>query len=231
LKLKTGVVGYNLGVEKILEIIRGIVSFIFPPDPLTRELETMTFSEFAKKVRQIEFIKSPSTLAIGSYHDPLVRQAVWELKYRDNPKISSLLGQLIYEELFLELSEEKIFGKHLPPILIPIPLSAKRLRERGFNQIEVLCEKIKKLDRENLLDYQPKILVKTRNTPPQTKISRQKRLANLTNCFAVKFPEKIVGRKIILLDDVLTTGATITEARRTLLASDAKSVTAITVAH
>jgi competence protein ComFC len=130
-----------------------------------------------------------------------------------------------------ELSELSIMENFQKPIFIPIPLSSSRLRERGFNQAELLCREI--LNQNiNLGILIKNVLIKNKDTLHQAKIrDRSKRLRNLTGSFAIKNPEIIKSRNIILIDDVTTTGATLSEARKVLKKSGAKKVIAFTIAH
>lgn len=218
-------------MKKLLEIGRLIVSFIFPPEPLVAELEKMTPAELRETASRVLLPPADFINSCFDYHTPLIRQAIWELKYRGNPKVASLLGQILYEEIIAELAEKSIFEKFDNPLMAPVPLSKKRLRERGFNQSELLAKEIIKNDSQKMFTLDTKSFLKIKDTSPQTKISREKRLKNLTDCFQVARPEIIGGRNIILIDDVSTTGATLKEARLTLLNSGAKSVIAFTVAH
>jgi ComF family protein len=141
------------------------------------------------------------------------------------------LALLLYDEMIEIISEEKLFNNFENPIVIPLPLSSKRRQERGWNQSELIGQELAKLSSE--WQYDPNILLKIRHTLPQTKLRREERLKNLKGCFLVSknSVSKISGRNIILIDDVTTTGSTIIEARRTLLAAGARQVLAFTVAH
>ncbi|MFA6536156.1 MAG: phosphoribosyltransferase family protein [Candidatus Paceibacterota bacterium] len=218
-------------MEKLLAIGRQIISFIFPPEPLVAELEATSPIELRKIASRVLLPPADFINSCFDYHTPLIRQAIWELKYRGNPKVASLLGKILSEEITAELAEKSIFEKFNSPLLIPIPLSKKRRQERGFNQSELLAEEIIKNDSQKILMLDTKSFIKTKDTSPQTKISREQRLKNLADCFEVARPEAVRGRNIILIDDVSTTGATLKEARRTLLASGAKSIIAFTLAH
>jgi len=128
-----------------------------------------------------------------------------------------------------EISEDLSAGETL---LIPIPITKARRKERGFNQTEMLAENLMKIVPANfLLHYEPNILIKTKETEKQTFKNRAERLASLKDSFQVTDPEKIKDKKIILLDDVVTTGATISEVKRVLKQAHAKSIQAITLAH
>ncbi len=109
-------------------------------------------------------------------------------------------------------------------LLVPIPLSADRFKERGYNQSEVIAERLSQLTNLNTRSC----LTKIRDTEPQNSLKRKKRLTNPTNCFEVKGS---VPEKIILVDDVITTGSTIREAAKVLRKAGVKSIWAFSLAH
>lgn len=171
-------------------------------------------------------------MALFDYRRPLIRKAIWELKYRGNRQIAKLLAETLYQELLPELADRLEFENFLNPILIPLPISEKRRRERGFNQCELLGEKLVEADDNRNFIYHQDLLLKNRHTESQTRShNRRERLENLRGCFSVKNPQEILGRNLVLLDDVITTGATVKEARRTLLASGARKVIIFAIAH
>jgi competence protein ComFC len=163
------------------------------------------------------------------------------VKYNGNQKIAILFACLLYEQMIEVLSEEELFSNFIDPVVIPLPLSKERLKERGWNQAEIIAREIVKLNSSFSLNTTS--LHKVKNTLPQTKLSKSERLKNLKNCFAIKDSDskiegkrdldrvKIKNRNIILVDDVTTTGATILEAKKVLLNAGAKNVLAFTIAH
>ncbi|MES2416474.1 MAG: ComF family protein [Patescibacteria group bacterium] len=166
------------------------------------------------------------------YRHPPIKKAIWLLKYKGKRRLAEIFGEVIYGRISEELSELAVFENFREPILIPIPLSSKRMRERGFNQAELICRKIKKMDTENVFTLENNILIKPKDTKHQAQIeNRSERLKNLTGSFAVQQKQKIQGRNIILIDDVTTTGATFNEAKKILKANGAKKVIAFAVAH
>jgi competence protein ComFC len=154
---------------------------------------------------------------------------IWELKYRGNLVVAKICGEVIYEFL---LNKEKNVEKI---ILIPIPLSTQRRRERGFNQNELVINAILKLDKEsnnNYFECDFISLIKSRHTVPQSKTkSRKERLVNVQNCFEAVDNSKIMGREVILIDDVVTTGTTVKEAMKVLKSAGVKSVKCVALAH
>lgn len=189
------------------------------------------FGERARRSRELN--GSENLIALFDYQDPLVRTAIWELKYRGNHLVAALLAEVLFDELAAELSEREIFENFTKPLLVPIPLSKKRYRERGFNQCEMLLEKLAKLDTDKIFEIQKNLLVKIKDTPTQTKTdSRASRLKNLRGAFAVnESAVAVAGRNIIVIDDVATTGATLSETRKVLRRAGAKKVLGFALAH
>jgi len=146
--------------------------------------------------------------ALSSYHDPTVKAAITECKYRNNYHATSLLSALLRQWLHTQPT--------IPTLLIPLPLSTQRLRKRGYNQVEQVCLRVADLPHVTLLS---KLLYRQRDTIPQTSLSRQDRLTNVKDAFAVH-PTQLHDiqkyERIILCDDVVTTGATFTAAASAL---------------
>jgi len=112
--------------------------------------------------------------------------------------------------------------------MVPVPIHPKKLKERGFNQAEILAEELAKLKGIKL---EKKALVKIKNTLPQTRLMAEERAANVKGTFQIKSKERIKGKIILLIDDVYTTGSTLRECSLTLLKGGAKEVRAVTVAQ
>lgn len=113
-------------------------------------------------------------------------------------------------------------------LIIPIPLYRDRLRERGFNQALLLAREVGKA---LATEVDPFVLVKKKPTPPQVILKGEERRKNLRKAFEVKYPEKVRDKKILLIDDVYTTGTTIETASRALLEAGAEEVGAVVVAR
>ncbi len=169
------------------------------------------------------------------YRHPPIKKSIWLLKYKGKKRLASVFAEIIYDKILEELSELSVMSNFREPILIPIPLSKKRYRERSYNQAELICKKL--IEINNLrhgVDWklEKDILIKIKETEHQANIKeRRDRLKNLSDSFAVKNPELIKNKNIILIDDVLTTGATLTEAKKILKQNGARKIIAFTVAH
>ncbi|MFA6524278.1 MAG: ComF family protein [Candidatus Paceibacterota bacterium] len=177
-----------------------------------------------------EYIDYKWIYPIFDYHDPLVKKSIWFLKYKGKKRLGTIFATIMYDRIIEELSDLMTFENFKDPILIPIPLAPKRKRERGFNQAEVICNELIKLDKN--LKLETNVLIKQKDTKHQASIkNRNERLKNLTDSFSIKNPEKIKNKNIILIDDVSTTGATLNEAKKILKQAGAKKIIAFAVAH
>ncbi|MBV9673754.1 MAG: ComF family protein [Verrucomicrobia bacterium] len=116
-----------------------------------------------------------------------------------------------------------------PPIdaFVPVPLHSVRFRERGFNQAEALAEGLAKKSDVPVL----KALQRKLNTATQTRLDRKVRIQNLRNAFRMRDLVSVEDKHVVLVDDVLTTGATLHECAQTLYVGGASSVRAVTVAR
>ncbi|MEN8190200.1 MAG: ComF family protein [Thermodesulfobacteriota bacterium] len=160
-----------------------------------------------------------SARAAALYKGP-VKHLIHRLKYRGDTSVLPTLGQLIRNiDICLDHQRDRI---------IPVPLHLTRLRKRGLNQSLLLARQLFPNSGKTLL---PKGLVRVRNTPPQTSLNGKSRRKNLRGAFAVPDPAVISGCRIILVDDVFTTGTTVTECSRQLLRSGAAEVDVVTVAR
>lgn len=169
--------------------------------------------------------------AIFDYRNSIIRGVIWKFKYKNARVVAKYFGERLYEEIIAELGDDLHISKNETFLLVPIPLHKKRLRERGYNQSELLAREIIKYDSEKMFQLIPNALLRTRATHAQAKSQkRTARFENLSGAFTTT-PEVVHRKNIILIDDVVTTGATLSEARKALLKAGAKSVRAYTVAH
>jgi competence protein ComFC len=169
--------------------------------------------------------------SIYDYRDPLIKKAIWFLKYKGKKNLAKTFALQIYDKTMEDLSELSIIDNFKNPILIPIPLSKKRQRERGFNQSELLCRELMSLSPSSFT-LEKNILRKQKDTFHQARIKdKHTRLKNIIGSFYTTNNQQIKNKNIILIDDVTTTGATLSEARKVLKQAGAKKVIAFTIAH
>jgi ComF family protein len=119
---------------------------------------------------------------------------------------------VLAEYLQEEISSAKIFSQK-KILLVPVPLHASRVRERGFNQIALVLQSLPQEFRDGTHSHlAPEVLARSRATKPQTKLHRSERLSNVAGAFAIPDGVHIKNVHIFLIDDVATTGATLANA-------------------
>jgi ComF family protein len=112
--------------------------------------------------------------------------------------------------------------------VVPVPLSKGRKRERGFNQAELIASAVA---HEAGLPLRARLLTKTKERPPQAGLSASARRSNVASAYRARLPRSLQGETLLLVDDVLTTGATAEAAARALLAAGAGAVDVLTLAR
>ncbi|WP_026236116.1 ComF family protein [Pontibacter roseus] len=165
-----------------------------------------------------------------------VRYAFSYLYFRPKGRVQRLLHQLKYKgahELgehlgrrYGSLLSDHQYGQQFD-LILPVPLHHAKLRRRGYNQSDSFAKGL--ADAMNL-EWNSRILVRNIDTETQTKKSRLDRWQNVEKVFAVKMPEKVKGKRVLLVDDVLTTGATLEACIQSLLDSGCSEVSVATIA-
>ena len=164
--------------------------------------------------------------AYGSY-DEGMRDLIHLLKYDRVRPAAPILGRML-AEVIATLSPEFTAD----PVVIPVPLHPSKVRQRGFNQSELIARAALKLH-PAALDGKPNVsaLIRQKNTISQTGMTPAQRRENVRGAFAVVRPSDIAGRDVLLVDDVMTTGTTVSECARVLRRAGAERVFVATVAR
>lgn len=156
-------------------------------------------------------------------YEGVIKELLHEFKYKNKPYLGSILSQPMIEFI----KEYDLPMQHLD-FIIPVPLHKTRLREREFNQAQILSSHIaQEFNKELLSDC----LMRHRQTKTQTELEQEARLLNVKDSFNVAEDARIKGRNILLVDDVLTTAATCSEAACALKRAGAGMVFVLTLAN
>ena len=150
----------------------------------------------------------------------IARSAVHDLKFRGVRRRAVLLGQLAAEAL----AQRPL----TIDVLVPVPLSPGRRRQRGFNQSALIADEI---GRRIGVPVEEECLERTRETSPQVGRSEVDRRENVVGAFACREPGRVVGRRIALVDDVMTTGSTLSAGAEVLRSAGAARVYAVVAAR
>lgn len=200
-------------------VFHSILNYIIPP----RKTEHLLAHLSLEELLALKITAREGGSAALPYRDSRVTALVWELKYYAQERAEALAGACLQEELLAIAAEE--VGT---PLVIPVPMHPKRRRERGHNQTEVLCTAALR-GVSSSFQYAPEALVRVRDTPPQQSLKKEKRLTNVLMSMRAE-PTLIKNRTCIVVDDVTTTGATLHEAKRSLLEAGARKVWCISLA-
>jgi ComF family protein len=159
--------------------------------------------------------------AFGVYQGTLM-EAIHRLKYGGKTSLSKPLSTLAKDTFYRFWDASSI------DLLLPVPLHIRRLRERGFNQAHLVN---RKWARQEGIPFDGLTLSRRRWTEPQTSLTRAERRKNVKGAFYLRRRDKVKGLRILLVDDVFTTGATVNECAKVLMKAGAGSVDVLTLAR
>lgn len=213
------------------KVINSILNFLFPQKCLGCGKENEVLCQRClESISYSTLTKYSNIFAASDYGDETVKKAIWMLKYRGINGMADPLAELMFRRIWPKIDKTDW-------LIVPIPISPKSLKKRGFNQSELIAQEFAKKIQTSDVDAKnigclTDALYKIKETPSQVSIkNREQRLNNLKDAFAVKNSHLIAGRNILLIDDVSTTGATIREACRVLRESGAKKIIGLVVAR
>ena len=151
----------------------------------------------------------------------IVQVMLHNLKYKKRKEIGEVLGEIAGKKLL----DSPIFS--VPDIIIPVPVHPKKVRRRGYNQSTIFGKAVSAAIHVALADD---ILIKETETTSQTGKSRTERVENVSEVFVLRKPEEISGRNVLVVDDVVTTGATLEACCLKLKDGGAKSISILSIA-
>ncbi len=233
--------------KPVVKYLNAFLDILFPDNikcvVCEKEINSPTDKTFCDKCREsLPFINNHACIKCGSAMETDGKVCAYcknNKRFFDksisvfnySPPVSFLIHSFKYKNAryldhhFATLMAPKILGKF--DGIAFVPLHKKKQAQRGYNQCELLCDELSKI-----LNI-PKItnLIRVENTIAQTQLNRKLREENLSTCFAVLNAKEIKDKKILLVDDVFTTGSTLNECSRVLKSAGASIVSCITIAH
>ena len=205
--------------------IRHWFDFLFPPRKDELVLRAVSLDAFlARMAPKLLPDTRPGTAVLLPFHDASVRSAIHEAKYHGNSRTFTLLGLVLTDYL----RDADDVGRTTSYIyLVPVPLGTERFKERGFNQIEEIARHAAK---ELNIPLETNLLVRTRETVSQVSLPRHKREENMRGAFrATRRADPT--HTYIVIDDVITTGATLQAAIDALREAGAEHIIPLALAH
>lgn len=151
----------------------------------------------------------------------IVKEAIIKFKFENNPHFHRTFSKMLANKI------KKMTNKSDFDIILSVPLYKDKQKNRGYNQSLLIS---KYLSKELSIPEMSVLLLKVKNTKSQSTLPRKERKNNIIDAFQVKNPEKIKGKRILIIDDIYTTGFTLNECSRVLKESGAESVVAAVIA-
>jgi len=215
---------WKLFFEKMLDSI-------LPRAVSVSKFDAVPAQTLASYAHPILFHAKVRSYAPLRYASPLVRSCIHAGKYYAHERATRLMGEVLAPYVADLVAEQLLFGLFEKPLIIPIPLHGSRARERGFNQSERIARTVAELMSDTPLTCHVDVLIRTHDTNAQARLSRERRLQNMIGAFSVTKSDALQNADVILIDDVVTTGATMQAARETLEKAGARTVLCVAVAH
>lgn len=209
-------------------LVRTFLDFILPPKDDVRVARAVS-EETLRGLLHPTLVKEMWIISLFPYRNGNVRSLVRSVKFYGETGALNAIGAVVGEFLLEMISEKKLFSGWNTPLLIPIPASGKRLKERGYNQAERIAESLLPFLEGSIL-YAPEAL-RRNERESQVRIERKEREKNIAGAFFVPDAGAVSGKQILLIDDVVESGATLKDARRALRAAGASEVIGVALAH
>ncbi|MCX6715969.1 MAG: hypothetical protein NT077_03050 [Candidatus Taylorbacteria bacterium] len=243
-----------------------ILDALFPLSKAEEELLQLSVEEAFSKLPPApaydrSVVPLPATRSIFAYKDERVSKLVWSIKYKKSAHSIQIGGYALFQTLKKLTKNDSstspaktTSSQNFEIILVPIPITSRRRRERGFNQCELLLDEVRRLDVENKFTHEKNLICRVQHTSRQTLKGRDERLESSKGIFSVneKVAQQIRQIKqksqqinikddqtcrpsseqlIVVLDDVITTGSTMKEALDVLKSAGFSNVAGLSLAH
>jgi ComF family protein len=210
---------FGLYHERMLRLkhFSWLIDSIFPPRAMELIVRGATVESVKRScVPAVITIETVTLITLFPYRKPIIQALINEAKYENNVRAQKLFGILLADYI-------KVSGIPENAVLVPLPLGKARRKERGYNQVEEIA-------RFSGFPVETTLLSRARETVPQTTLGKVARKQNMSGAFgAAHIPDPF--RLYILLDDVVTTGATLLAAHEVLQKAGAKHILLLALAH
>jgi len=218
---------------KIIDFIKKILDIFYPPICLI--CGRMSENNLCNKC--ILFLNKQLVLGVDNYisnkqtefdehmylftYEGIIRKLILEYKFNDKPYLNKIFVKI------LKKNKKTVLFLKKYDIIIPVPISKKRMRQRGYNQCILIAREISKCFD---IQYNDRDLLKNKDTQPQSILSKELRKENVKDVYIIKNKEKLIDKKVLLVDDIFTTGSTVNECSKILIQAGVKSVGILTIA-
>lgn len=206
-------------IKTILLVLDELFYFVFPLSEDERMIRKLSHEDVTQKLN-VQYHQNCTVLT--PFADGEIRALLHLVKFHRHPRAIALSALLLESWLNTNAPSSSV--------IIPIPLSKERERNRGYNQVELIARSaVRNLPQHHI---NTGILVRTRDTKPQTSLKRTERIKNMVGAFTISSSApKLHEAHVILIDDVMTTGATLQAAKLAMSSLSPKSITCVAIAH
>lgn len=219
---------YYLAMKVIKVIWNSVIDALFPLSPAEANVLSMSPERALAEIPRAPAPPIEHARSVFTYKDERAEKLVWNIKYKRVKSSIDIAAFALCREIDMTSSA--------PVFVIPMPMTAKRMKERGFNQTELVAEAMKHFATSPSFTVAAKILLRIHHSSRQTLKSRNERIASAKGIFKVDTDalatlEATADSRFIVIDDVITTGSTMKEALDTLKAAGIQNVRGISIAH
>lgn len=201
-------------MPRIIDLMLGALDIILPERARASRTRRRNFSDFTLSPTEHSLLGVKVTTLLD-YRDSAVSDLVRALKYEHSGKAAQICGEILSDYLREEVASLRAFSAK-KILLVPMPLHSERIRKRGFNQMEKVFQFLtSELKEEGATRIELVAFKRVKETSQQARLSRVERLKNVSDAFEAD-PEVFRGSHVILVDDVTTTGATLSSAAKAL---------------
>ncbi len=199
-----------------------LLNLIFPPvcEACRQKSEKALCPQCLAEMR---FMRPQLGVYSACVYEGVVREAIHRFKFKKRRTLAEALGITLVKYI----SQLPSFPIREIDYLVPVPLHPQRARQRGFNQAELLARTVGQYFEKPVVAA----LARVKNTHPQFDLPRDKRLVNIKGAFKVADSRLVFNKKLLLVDDIYTTGSTIAECGRVLRIAGARGVEVLTLAR
>lgn len=211
---------------------------LFPLSPAEKALFSYTVDELASKLPPAPTysglaVPLPEAYSLFAYKDKRVEQLVWNIKYKKSGRAVEIGGYALFDHLIKKYSDS--FSPNTVLLILPIPITKQRRRERGYNQCELLVNEMQRLYKTTCpyIFFENNLLIRTHHDGRHTLKGRTDRVESSKGIFGVneKVIQQLRNSTVIIVDDVITTGSTMREAIDTMNNAGFKNVRGLSLAH
>lgn len=218
---------------KVKKMVSAVIDLIFPPHCIFCRSVIPSGEEICKKcdreipqINAVQYMNLPEagktvSCAVPYSYDGQVRQAIIRFKFQDQKQFSGFFAEKIAVQI------QRMYGNQKFDVVTSVPISAKRRKSRGYNQSELIARAVAGRLNLSYQDY----LVKVKDNQEQHKLNEKERRKNVCGVYEPLHQKELTGKKILLIDDIVTTGATLCECALVLLQNGAQEVVCAAIAE